>query len=256
MKNLTIIFLSFLALTTHAQDTSAIASDRPGQTFSATTLPAGHIQLQTGFLYTQTNLSGTTATDMRAQTTVRIALMENLEFGFNGDFFQYQTLESPGELPPIAQGQYITNFGFRYQLDQDPNNLLNLTAIGDLVSLDSEYKTMKPRLGLNFDYAITEAFHISSTGSVTHTDDYKNYGLTANFNYSKGTWLFFVEPYLVYNQTGALKLTTYYADAGVAWKPNAWMQIDAYLGSDAEGENPFASLGISLRIPYKKAASP
>lgn len=256
MKKLTIVFLCTFSITSQAQEVSPIASDRPGQTFSATTLPAGHLQLQSGMLFTQTNLPGTTATDLRLQTTVRIALMENLEIGFNADAFQYKTLEFPGELPPSNQGLYVTNFGVRYQLDHDPGNELNLTAMADLVSLDSEYKNMKPRLALNFDYALTEAFHLSSTGSVTHTDDYKNYGLTANFNYSKGNFMWFVEPYLVYNQTGILKLTTYYADAGVAWKPTPWLQVDAYLGSDAEGESPFASLGISLRIPYKKKASP
>lgn len=253
MKHL-LLPLILLVVTGKAHAQESIASDRPGQTNSALTLPASHAQIQTGYGYSKLDFTDNINALHLLSTTLRVAVISRLEINGSFQFSHSRSLitDIPAGTPGLTFD--INSVGLRYDLDGDPENRLNAVAQADLVfqkAGDLQYN-LRPAIRLNLDYALTDPLHLSSTVSLQHSRFYKEYFVTANLNYNRSRWSFFLEPYLIYTSDELFKDTRYFANGGLAYRPLTYLQLDASVGSELDGGQTFVQGGISLRFPYRK----
>ncbi|MGM0557680.1 MAG: transporter [Myxococcota bacterium] len=235
-----VLVLSLLLPTVvHAQ---TISTDRPGATDSATTVPQGALQLETGF---EARREGSVQAVYHLLTVARIGLNDNFEL----------RLTPPGTL--------TLNGAVR---GTDPEVGLKVSSpLGESTDFGflatASLPAVNPGTGSVLQARATASTAIGSAtlagtlggsyGRVTAEGNQADFeGLAAvSFAFGLvGDLGAYVEGYATLPQNGEISPV---ADAGLTYLAAPWLQIDAYAGAGLYGDAPdwLAGAGLSVLVP-------
>lgn len=259
--NLFVVFV-LLALTVYAQETSSdlgpLVTDRPDATESASVVPKGFLQVETGAFYTTFDSNGIKTDDFVLNTTlVRIGLLHNLELRLGWDLLE-QSIESPGNSKSTSTGLVPLLLGTKISIAEEKNGWPELAFIGHV----------------RLPFVASDDFRPETTGvdfrfSVAHTLNERS-----SLSYNIGAFWFGDNPEAAYLYTLAYgysiteKIGAYVElygdfpenskanhlwDAGFTYLVSDNVQLDATVGSGiTDGQDLLLSGGVSFRIPIKK----
>lgn len=242
MKRMSVVVfvLSLLApALLHAQ---TISTDRPGATDAATTVPAGALQLETGF---EARRAGSVQSVHHQLTVARIGLVDSIEARLTppGTISLNGAVRGTDPEVGVKLGGEVTesiDAGFLFSasipaVNPGTGSVIHAraTASGDIGPA-----TLTGTLG-------------GSYGRVTVEDNQADFEGLAAVSVSfglVGDLGAYVEAYSTFPQNGEISPV---ADGGLTYLVAPWLQLDAYAGAGLYGDAPdwLAGAGVSVLVP-------
>lgn len=234
-----------------------IGTNRPSFSDSASLVPAGHLQLETGYTFTKRHRAGT-ATERHAAPEVlaRYRLLERLETQVLWGGYASQDTTSAGTTSE-ADGDTDLGFGLRVPIE-DQHGWMPTVALGAIATVgtgDDAFSTgdhTVPTGKILWAYSLEGGFGLGGNFVLSHPfDGQERFDQFAASVY--GTWTidarttlfgeyYVVTPYA--NGTGA----AHTVDGGVLFLASRTVQLDARVGFglDDEADDFFTGFGISF----------
>jgi hypothetical protein len=248
-KSLLTWIICLLSLSISAQAPENIASDRPGNAFSALTVGKKVFQAQVGTDYGGSRVNNRTSSDYNFLSTfIRYGLWESVEISAQADY-RYDRFRQLANINGISN----LGIGLRYNVLRSSNGGPDIGALltVNFSNILSSYETRNeiPTLIVSVQQALPYNFSLTANfgGSLVDPNrDFQGiyvlnlgYGITEELSA-------FIESYGTFDSRNFIR--NY--DAGLGYLANKDIQIDIY-GGAADYRNElsyFVSVGISIRV--------
>lgn len=239
-------------------DKKTIVTDRPDQTESALTVPAGYLQIETGTMFEKLNDDGTKTEATTFNTTLlRLGLFANLELRLGADFQQIKTFDTASNT--LQSGMSPLLLGFKSGILTSDNGydlaLMATAFLPDPASQSLETPDTGGEIRILASKDINESWSLGLNGGVAW--DGNNTGAAYFYTFSSGHSLsnrlgFFLELYGDFPENGQ---ASHLFDAGFTYLVNPAFQLDLSGGTAIEGDQDFfISAGFSYIFSLKKHA--
>lgn len=258
-------------LTPPDEEAPELVTDRPDQTESASVVPSGFFQLETGVSYSRDEEEGDTLRTLAGPgTLVRIGVGGRTELRVGWDGWVEEELDSgqpripDGSVSGIGDG----SLGAKVKLREESGALPEMAilasvnlAIGDDELTSDELDpsllvafahTLSDRLGLGYNLGLQRFNDFDPETFGAETDDFVRFvwsaALGRSFTERVGG---FVELFGEEPESGAPGGSQVSLDGGVTYLVRANLQLDAYAGAGITDDAPdwIAGLGLSIRWP-------
>lgn len=259
-----IISLFFLPLGKgFAQDKSKnlgpLITDRPDATESASTVPVGYIQVETGTFYESFKEDNVNQKAYTFNTTLlRIGLIENVELRLGSDFREEQTEVGGYKLAQVSSGYSPLLLGTKIRVAAEKGFFPEIGFLGHVYLPFSAGTDYKPETtGVDFRFAF--AHTLSEDANLSY-----NLGAEWNNDSSEAAYVYTIS----YGHRVTEKLGLYaelygdmpenntanhFWDAGLTYLLSDNFQLDATIGTSiTKGQDILLSAGFSFRLPLKK----
>lgn len=245
-----------------AQD---LVTDRPDQTESAETVPAGHIQLELGWTLGRDATSGReTESQQFLSSLARIGLSEAWELRLGWAGWSRQRLEVDGRssvLEGAADGELGAKVRLWNERGATPSAALLFGTSLPVAAQGLGSERFDPSFRFSFSHTLSRSvslgYNLGMAWSSSDDDDGARHTLSRGiYTVALGISLSdrlaaFVE---VYGDVAAsdAEPASHAFDGGFTWLVNDTMQLDiaAGLGLNSAAEDWFVGLGFSVRIPH------
>lgn len=246
----TTLFLFILHFNAFGQFSETISSDRPGQTFSATTLGHKVVQIQTGFEYSE-GTGDNTNKHIRSNTFLRVAISERFDLEALVNYRKDEVREQ-GETMVVGDGFSDTELGFKYSVLTNDGWIPSLSFQGRVLTrlVDEDYKRSSPGMLMNVatkNQINSWLAYAMNIGVTFPRRGISKYIVPATFNFSASIsqrWGAFVEMY------GNLNDFTPSFDGGVSYLVTNDLMLDLYSG--VSSDSWFVEGGVSYRIKWRQ----
>lgn len=254
----------------HAEDDDGrINTDRPSFTPSNATVPAGRLQVESGYTFSH-DLTRTTRNDEHVfpELAVRLGLNDWLELR---TFWAGQTYSRTTRLPGgtlLSQVDGPTNYlaGFKWKLSDQDTWIPEAALITDLAiptsgSSPNTSDGVEPVLALLYGWDLTERFTLAgSTGLSTDFDrgddvaplgdSFERFSQSfVGFLSAREDVTLFYEWFVLSRTNSTAKLPQHSMDGGIIYQPTPNIQLDLRAGFGL-GDHPtdfFTGAGLSFR---------
>lgn len=236
------------------QFSETISSDRPGQTFSATTLGKKVFQIQTGFTYGEEHENERDIT-LLSNTFLRFALTDNFDIEAMVNWRKDNTLIDD-KTTTISEGVSNTQIGFKYNFIENEGWVPALGFQGRVITqlVDSDYKGDKAGMLMNLTTSNMLTSWLSFNMNIGLTFPQKDnieYYVPATFNFSTGfleKWGAFIELYGNLNDFNAN------FDTGFSYLLNNNLMLDCSGGyfKNKFLDSWFVDVGVSYRVVWRE----
>jgi hypothetical protein len=248
-----------------------LVTDRPDQTESASVVPAGYFQLETGVSYSRDDDGVFVVRTLSGPgTLVRIGVggRTELRVGWDGwveeKFDSGQPRITDGSVSGLGDGSLGAKVKLREEAGALPEMAIlasiNLAVGDDEVTsdeLDPSFlvafaHTLTDRLGLGYNLGLQRFTDLDPETFGEETDDFVRFvgsvALGRSFTERLGG---FVEVFGEKPESGALGGTQVSLDGGVTYLVRPNLQLDAYAGAGVSDDAPdwIAGVGLSVRWP-------
>ncbi|MBB6459271.1 transporter [Flammeovirga kamogawensis] len=257
-----LITFIFFSINVKAQFSETISSDRPGQSFTATTLGRKVVQVQTGFNFSNEDSDSTPKKSQLSTTFFRLGITETFDFealvnwrSIRGDVGAKDSL--------FAQGLSNVQLGFKYQLLENNGWVPSLAFQGRLITklVGKDYE--RKNVGMVYNMAsyhqlkswlsVTMNYGLVLPGESSGTDDLgiEGYYVPATLNFAFAVTDkvgAFVEMY------GNLNYFRPGFDAGFSYLVTNNLMFDIYGGFNNTKviDTWFVEGGLSYRLNWRK----
>lgn len=253
-----LIFILFVTFIVNSQNlTPELIADRPDVTESATIIPVGFYQFETGFVYQKNKFyNGISLVEedniTLGTTLIRYGINDLLEFRFGGEYFLGESKSY--DIKETVSGLNGFMIGTKIQLWKD--KIITNGAILLEINLPFGNENLRPdKFEPNFilalDQDITNGISIGANFGVLN-----NSKLNKNiFSFSSALGMSLTERFgcfiEYYGQSTKNEISNHYFDTGVIYLQKQNLQIDLSVGKGlfSENTNWFLSVGLTLRFP-------
>ena len=245
-----------------------IETDRPDQTETATTVPAGSVQIESGVVYESDayestfdigpNVKFTETTIAMPTVLVRIGVVEGFELRFE-ETFQRLTLSNDAEATPgnseSWSGFTAPSIGIKAELMQENGWMPQVALIAD-VTLPLGLEQFRPTY-IAPAFRFTAAHTLSETFSMAYNVggewDGQSAGGAGIYTFTIGVGVSEqIGSYLeVFGEMPAGGPPEHMIDGGLTFRPVPHIQFDASagVGLNAAAADYYLSAGASIRLP-------
>lgn len=254
MRLFLVIFIVFLSVSSWAQRSPRISSDRPGQADGSNVTGTGVFQVQSGIDYQRLEFTNSQTTRRTLNNVLRMGLSENFELrsvvDFRSETFERSTTGEETTFDGVSQFE----LGFRYNLIADSDGLipsLGFQTQFQMKNVGSAFRPneVAPILKIATSHNLTDRFSLALNGIYAQTgnSNVPIYGYVVSVTQEISS--IFSTVYEVYgNEFNDTEST--YLGFGVAYRMNNDFQFDTYLSS---GENSgvkefYFTFGVSWRL--------
>ncbi len=259
MKNL-IVFIGFLmgaANVLKAQENGyeELITDRPDQTESASIVPAGHFQIETGFVFERHEMNSQTHDNLELFTTLlRYGINERFELRLGSSYLMHE-LSGTGE-DVETSGLVPITAGMKFKMLEE-NGLIPEMAFLAIATLPNSGKeefspeNTATEFRFNAEYTLTDwlgmGINLGGAWNGASVKPAGVYTLVLATGIGERT-VFFVESYGEFPQHA---LPDHRMNTGLTYLVKHNMQLDASAGIGLSEISPdfFVSAGLSWRIP-------
>lgn len=240
------LILFFPSITT-AQEIGPLQADRPDQTETASVVPDGHIQIESGFSFERT---GSMASAFAHPSVLcKYGIRDLLEFRLIGEIASSRIQQNR------VTGLNPVMVGFKVRLLDEAGvapttSLLAHVAIPHFASSDLRARYYAPSARLAMQYTLTETMSLGSNIGIEwdgeSTDPVFLYTLSTGFSIDN-TYGWYAELYGFAPQSQA---TEHLADVGLTCliQQNMMVDISAGMGITSNAPDFFLALGFSIRL--------
>jgi len=254
-----LILIFFVTSIVNSQNlTPELIADRPDVTESATIIPVGFYQFETGFVYQKNKFyNGISLVEedniTLGTTLIRYGINDFIEFRFGGEYFLGEIKSN--DIKETLSGLNGFMIGTKLQLWKD--RIITNAAILLEINLPFGNENLRPD---KFEPNLILAFEQDITHNVALGT---NFGISNNSKQNKNIFSFssalgmslterfgcFVE---YYGQSTKNEIPDHYFDSGITYLQKQNLQIDLSVGKGlfSENTNWFLSVGLTLRFPY------
>ncbi|NME67422.1 transporter [Flammeovirga aprica] len=234
---------------TFAQFSETISSDRPGQTYSASTLGKHVFQIQTGFNYTE-GRNGVENKNIKSNTFLRFALSERFDIEALVNYSKDE-IRTQGETIVVGDGFSDTELGFKYSVLRNDGWIPSMAFQGRVLTrlVDKDYERTSAGMLMNIatQNQINDWLAYNMNLGVTFPRrGTSKYILPATFNFSASIspkWGAFIELY------GNLNDFEPSVDGGLSYLITDDFMLDLYGGMASESW--FVEGGLSYRVKWR-----
>ena len=249
MKKLSILVICLLLLNTVKVFSQDLVTDRPDQTESSVTIPAGSLQIETGFLLGYDEVDHLSVRNIVVPASLfRLGITKSIELRIGSQFesykFKAESVEGIGDI----------EIGAKVQLLKNGNINTEIAFLSHLVVPSGTNELSNGRAGTVNKLAISHAVN-ESTG-LGYNIGYNYFG-HGNGDLTFSTVLgysinekaaVFIEPFGEIANFEELVLN---ADAGFTWLLNDNFQLDFSFGTGVNHKMNYLSLGFCWRLLKK-----
>ncbi|KXX71980.1 transporter [Flammeovirga sp. SJP92] len=244
------ITLFFISNFTFGQFSETISSDRPGQTYSSTTLGKHVIQIQTGVNYAE-NSGDTEMKTIKSNTFLRFAISERFDIEALVNYTN-DKVTSQGETTVVGNGISDTELGFKYSVLENDGWIPSLAFQGRVLTrlVDNDYERSSAGMLMNVatqNQINSWLAYNMNVGVTFPRRGISKYIIPATFNFSasiSNKWGAFIELY------GNLNDFEPNVDGGFSFLVTDDFMLDLYGGF---GEKTwFMEGGLSYRIKWRE----
>ncbi|MBD0402801.1 transporter [Flammeovirga sp. EKP202] len=251
-KILTLVsFFVSISNLSYAQFSETVSSDRPGQTYSASTLGKHVFQLQTGFNYTEEKDGDVDRSNINSNTFLRLALSERFDLEALV-IYRRDKARTQGETSVVAEGISATELGFKYSVLENDGWIPSMAFQGRVLSrlVNDDYKRSSPGMLMNVatrNQINNWLAYNMNVGVTFPRRGISTYLVPATFNFSASLgkrWGAFIELY------GNLNDFEPGVDGGFSFFINNDFMLDLFGG--VASESWFVEGGLSYRIKWRE----
>ena len=248
-----------MSLVGHSQEvepTLEMITDRPDATESANTVPAKHLQIETGAFYESFEESNIKEEVYGYNTTlVRYGILDNLELRMGWNFEEGHTTINSLKMEDITSGFSPLLLGVKVEIAEEKGWRPDIGILGHLylpflASSDYRPETTGVDFRFAFGHSLSEKSGISYNLGAQWGDDSSEaaYVYTFAYGYSLTDKLgVYAE---VYGDMPEDSMANHFWDIGLTYLLMNNLQLDATLGrSITDGQDILLSVGASFRIP-------
>ncbi|MBC8144772.1 MAG: transporter [bacterium] len=262
-----LVIASQLSLATMMIAQDAIETDRPDQTETATTVPAGHVQIEAGFVYENDVVtpfpdfgypySVERTTIAMPTVLVRVGLVEGFELRLESGIESVHdvvTTDAPDIDTTITDAVW-PSIGIKSELMQEDGFIPQTAFIADItIPFEKESGRtayVAPAFRFSMSHTLSDAFSLGY-----------NFGAEWDGHTARGTGIYTltvavavaetIGSYLeVFGEFAEGTTPLHSLDGGVTWQPQPNLQFDISSGVGLNDEAPdyYLSTGISIRLP-------
>lgn len=232
-------------------------TDRPDQTESAVTIPAGALQVETGVVYEKLSpddpLIKSISSTGFATTLLRVGLLDNLELRLIGQYSQQRTERTTGQT--ISQhGISDVAIGVKIKIAEEkgllPDLALNLHSHLMIGAEEFRPHTAFPDFRFLFSNTLTDKLSLGYNVGMAY--DGETTAGTFEYTLSLGMALpadidAFIE---LYGDRPAGESLSVFCDGGISWALTPAIRFDLSVGTTLDTDIPdyFVSGGLSFRF--------
>jgi len=260
-----LFFMSFgISLVLNAQEndgapvitTIDIITDRPDATESATTIPHGSLQIETGAFYTSFEENNIKQEVIGYNTTlIRYGILNNLELRLGWNFEEGRTTINGTKLNNVTSGFSPLLTGIKINVVEKKGWIPAIAFLGHLALPVTAANDYHPETtGVNFrfsiDHTLTEKSSIAYNLGAQWGDDSPE----AAYVYTLAYWYSILENLgvfaEVYGDFPENSKANHFWNGGLAFLVMHNLQLDASIGTGiTNGQDLLLSAGVSYRIP-------
>jgi hypothetical protein len=246
IKNGLLIIMCSAVFLVSAQD---MVTDRPDQTESASIVPRMHVQLESGFDFTDANSMSDFKDIKSIASLLRFGLTSDMELRLG---FSNETATLIQE--PEGSISNVLNPGFKYRIFKGSGIIPDVAVMGSFslpVKTDNDDHFWSPEIRLAAQHNLLDVLSLGYNFALFWDnktyDTQKFYSVSMGLNVIPKTGLFlefFGEDYRTLGTTG-------YIDGGVTFNIIRNLQLDGYLGygMNDNSNDMFWGVGITFRLP-------
>jgi hypothetical protein len=257
LKHFTFLFTLLTSTMLSAQEAlPPMVTDRPDQTESAETVPAGHLQFETGAAYEHDENDNRSVERYTFNTSLlRFGLTEGLEARLGGAYSVIET--TPHDLPTSTtiEGTGPLYTGFKAMLHKEKGFMPAVAFLGSLslpFTASGDFKAGHPAPGMRLAFAHTlgGSFSLGYNFGAEWDGDAPSalypYSIALGFGATERLGLF-AESYGYLSDVGP---PDHRADGGLTYlvAPGVQADVSGGIGITELSPDYFVSLGFSLRI--------
>jgi len=263
MKKLVFILLAGMGVdVVNAQENTLVEpliTDRPDANESATALPKGILQIETGAFYESYDEQNINKDVFTFNTTlIRYGIINNVELRLGWDFKEESVKHQLNSLNEISRGFSPLLLGFKTTLSQENGWRPEIGFLGHLylpflASKDYKPETTGADFVLAFNHTLSDRSSLGYNIGAERKDDSSEiayiYTVAYGFEFTKQLGVYAeVFGNLPENTAGSLLW-----NSGLTYLISNDLQIDTSVGrSITKGQDLLLSAGLSVRIPTKK----
>lgn len=241
---------------TNAKDFGVIVTDRPDQTESASVVPKGLVQVETGFKYeaiTAANFESNTTTFNT--TLVRYGLLDNLELRLGLDFAETKNRIQMLNLEDTFSGFSPLYLGFKIGVTEEKGALPKIGFIGGVFLPFSAASAYKPEhtggdFRLSFEHTLSDnwsfAYNLGAGWDGNSSSVSYVYTTVLGYRITEKIGCFFE----VYGDFPESDRANHLLNGGFTYLLSNTIQLDLSGGTGLNTDQDFfISTGISFRLP-------
>lgn len=240
-------FALFTIMPTAEADTPAF--DRPGISFSITTLPKGSFAWEQGFPdFEHTSEDGTTSTLYSATTNIRVGLSEHMELQLGTTLFNHLETETAG-ISESRQGYGDLSLHLKAALPA-LSERLSWAILGGatLTTGQTPFRGDDPQydLGTTLELAINDRYSTALYFNFSRTGDTNTYSLSPSLSIALSDTLgLYLEAGKDFTDQGPDSTV---AGGGVTWLVTPTIQLDMWADAGLTSESPDLQGGIGVSV--------
>ncbi len=224
-----------------------LITDRPDQTESAVTVPAGRVQVETGALWTHDDGGRTSREALElASTLVRIGWTERFELRIGVDGWVSERLETGAGRPTTLEGLGDASLGGKFVLQEGSGSRAQIALLAETTVPAGDSEITSDRWDPSVRLAMARDFARFSLGwnlgvEFPDGDEVAFYTLAASFPLGKRRGAFLE----IFGDSES----SHSLDGGLTFLsgPNFQFDVAAGIGLTDEAPDWFAGLGFSVR---------
>jgi hypothetical protein len=259
MKKPLLITLILTSLCLNAQETeklySDIITDRPDQTESPFLVPKNLLQVETGFLYSESSEGGFTEKEsVYNSTLLRYGLIDNLELRLGLEVLELKTI-SGTETETSVSGTSPLYAGFKIGVAEENGLLPQIGFLGEAFLPFSASEEFQPKsTGGDFRFAFSHTLSKKFDFSYNFGISWDGENPSASYVYSAVLGYAFTEKLSgfveIYGDFPEETQANHLFDAGLTYLISGQLQIDLAGGTGLNtAQDFFIGAGISVRLP-------
>lgn len=252
----TIITFLSLFFAQAQEETSTLATDRPGASTSPGTVDAGNFQIETGANFTSFKEDNVESRSYTYNNSLfRFGIFENFEVRVTTNFQEDQLLVNDEKLDNVSSGFLPLIVGFKTMIKEENGLIPQIGLVGNLslpllASTDFKPETTGADFAFLMSHTLSEKSNLTYNLGAQWGNDSPEiaYLYTISYGYSILDNLgVFAE---VYGNFPEDSRANYLWDAGLTYVITNNFQVDVSGGTSfTEGQDLFLSAGLSFRIP-------
>jgi Putative MetA-pathway of phenol degradation len=233
-----------------------IITDRPDATESATTVPLGSLQIETGAFYTSFEENNIKQEVLGYNTTlVRYGILNNLELRLGWNFEEGRTTINGTKVDNVTSGFSPLLTGIKINVVEEKGWIPTIGFLGHLIlpiTAASDYRpeTTGVNFIFSFSHTLSEKSNVGYNLGIQWSDDSPEaqYFYTLVYVYSfLDNFGLYVE---VYGDLPENSKANHFWDSGLTYLIMNNLQLDATVGTGiTKGQDLLLSAGVSYRIP-------
>lgn len=250
-----ILFIGFSSSTLFSQETPEMKTDRPDKTESASTVPAGWLQMETGFEHLkETHDEGTDLSSLNAVGALfRYGILNDIELRFAGAFLSQEVRTISSNLDSDGMADFM--IGAKFEFINDYNTIPDIALMTHLfLPVGAETHRpgkVEPQAIISLSKPVTEFFSLGSNLGAHYNSTLENifyfFTIAGGFGLTDELGAF-VE---VFSEIFPDSDPFYSVNAGLTYLLLSNLQLDISGGNSLFNNSKvwYLGTGISIRIP-------